>query len=239
MSFLRDKLFNLVISIIQLTPYPVTHNIEKARALRKAFWHINLERLEGDYFEFGVAFGNSLEAARLASRRSTARRLGVKSQARRFYAFDTFESFVSDDLDDDHATWRGVSFSFPYDSVVRRFKRHPEVKIFKGDATQLGSEGDFKASVAASMGDESKVAIVMFDMDLKGPTAGALRFIEPRLQTGSLMFFDEFFAFNGNPQMGESGALSEFLAQNPRISLREFAHYGDGGRVFQVQVRED
>lgn len=237
MSFLRDKVIDLFIHLMQLVPYPVTHNIEKVKAIRKAFWHLNLENLSGDYFEFGVAFGNSLRSAQLASKKSIAPRLGVHSQPRKFFAFDTFEAFSSRDEDDNHATWSGAKFSFPFKTVKARFRRNPEVTIFKGDVSDLGYNSSFRNKVMGEIGGNRKVAIAMFDMDLKGPTTAALSFLEPMLQNGSLLIFDEFYAFGGAEELGESGALREFLATNQNVALREFAAYGDGGRIFQVQLR--
>ncbi len=238
MSFLRDKLIDFFIYLMQVVPYPVTHNIEKTNAIRKAFWHLNLEKLSGDYFEFGVAFGNSLRSAQLASKKSIAPRLGVNSQPREFFAFDTFEAFTSSDKDDNHATWTGEKFSFPFETVKARFRKNPEVKLFKGDVSDLGHDSLFFKKVMGEIGSNRKVAIAMFDMDLKGPTASALRFLEPMLQNGSILIFDEFYAFGGAEELGESGALREFLVSNQNVSLREFASYGDGGRIFQVQLRE-
>lgn len=234
LTTVRDKLIDFVIFILQMTPYPVTHNIEKSKALRQAFWHINLESLPGDYFEFGVAFGNSLQSARLASKMSVAPRLGVFSQKRKFFAFDTFDSFKSSDPDDMHPTWSGSRFSFSFESVKKRFKRHDEVVILKGDVTDLGTESEFFEFVQKSMRTDQRVAIALLDMDLKGPTTAALKFLKPMLQTGSILIFDEYFAFRGDPSLGESGALADFLATNQDIRVREFGAYGDGGRVFQV-----
>ena len=213
----------------------MTHNIEKAKALKKIFWHVGIEGLPGDYFEFGVAFGNSMQAAVLASRSAKASFLGVKKMERRFFGFDTFDQFTSDDPSDVHETWVGGKFSFSFSSVSRRFSRYREVQLFKGDVTQLGVASDLRDQVdQATRG--CKVAVAMLDLDLKGPTASALEWLAPRLQNGSVLIFDELFAFLGSPEKGEMGALVDFLAAHPEISLREFSSYGDGGRVFQVGI---
>ena len=234
LTLLRDRMFDIFLAFIQRVPYPVTHNLEKARVLRKVFWHLNVEGMQGDYFEFGVAFGNSLEAARLAAKSGRAPRLGISSPDRRFFGFDTFESFSSNDKDDQHSTWQGRKFSFPYETVKKRFRRRSNVTVLKGDASDLGSATVFDRSARTQIGPSPKVAVAMFDMDLKGPTTGALKFVFPMLQDGSILIFDEFFGFGGRPELGESGALQDFLADHPELRLREYAHYGDGGRVFQV-----
>ena len=234
LSTLRDRMFDIFLAGVQRIPYPVTHNLEKARVLRKVFWHLNLEGLKGDYFEFGVAFGNSLEAARLAAKSARAPQLGISAPNRRFFGFDTFDSFSSNDKEDQHLTWQGGKFSFPYEAVKKRFRRRSNVTILKGDATELGGDTDFNRFAKEQIGADRKAAVAMFDMDLRGPTAAALEFVFPMLQDGAILIFDEFFGFGGRPELGESGALQEFLDKHPEIKLREYAHYGDGGRVFQV-----
>ena len=234
-SRIRDSLINLMLRAMNLLPYPFTHNLEKAATLRKVFWHIGIEALPGDYFEFGVAFGNSLQSAVFASRSAKADFLGVQAVGRKFFGFDTFEEFASDDPDDLHETWAGEKFSFSFSTVSRRFHRHPAVRLFKGDVTQLGVASDFR-EVVDSATQGSLVAVAMLDMDLKGPTSAALEWLAPRLQSGSVLIFDELFAFRGSYEKGEMGALGDFLAMHPEISLREFSSYGDGGRVFQVQI---
>ena len=232
---IRDGLINLLLRAMNLFPYPVTHNLQKAMALRKAFWHISIEALPGAYFEFGVAFGNSMQSAVLASRSAKARFLGVPAIQRQFFGFDTFDQFVSDDPEDFHETWAGGKFSFSESRVRKRFTRYPEVSFFKGDVTQLGVESEFRTLVNSST-QGSLVAIAMLDMDLKGPTASALEWLAQRLQNGSLLIFDELYAFGGSFEKGEMGALGDFLLTHPEITLREFSSYGDGGRVFQVQI---
>lgn len=64
----RDKLIDSVLYLVQRGPNPVTHKIEKAKLLKKVFWHINIERLHGEYFEFRVAFRNSIQSLVLASK---------------------------------------------------------------------------------------------------------------------------------------------------------------------------
>ena len=73
------------------------------------------------------------------------------------------------------------------------------------------------------------------EMDLGAPTLAALNWVEPKLTNGSCIFFDEFFAYAGDPERGEAGAWQAFLSQHPDISARHFKTYGDGGVVFQVQ----
>ena len=71
-------------------------------------------------------------------------------------------------------------------------------------------------------------------MDLFGPTLAALQWCRPRLQPGTIIMLDEYFAFGGRKDRGEALALSMFCTQFPEIELRQFNFYGAGGAVFIV-----
>jgi hypothetical protein len=73
-------------------------------------------------------------------------------------------------------------------------------------------------------------------MDLYKPTKSALDWISDCLQNGTFLVFDEYFAFLGDKEKGESRALKEFLEENPKIHVRQISTYGAGGAVFVVQI---
>lgn len=148
----RDKLIDSVLYLVLRGPNPVTHKNVKAKLLKKVFWHINIERFHGEYFEFGVAFRNSMQSLVLASKFARAGFFGVGSQDGKFFGFDTFESFQSNDPGDEYETWVGDKFSFDLDTVSRGFARNPQVMQTRGDASRLGSESDFRDTVDSSVG---------------------------------------------------------------------------------------
>jgi hypothetical protein len=230
MTFTTD----LVLRIFCLIPAPVFHNLGKARALKISFWHLAIDQIDGAYVEFGVASGNSMRSAELSSSSSYSKSLGVKHIERNLYGFDTFASFSSDKDEDNHPTWDGENFSVSIDQVSKRFKRQKDrVKFFKLDATKIDSH-----TVLDDYVPEDSIAIALLDMDLGSPTAYALNWIRPKLKSGSIIIFDEFMAFKGDPILGESGAYSEFLRQNPEITSRVLTTYGDGGIVNQITINE-
>lgn len=62
---------NLVTLFWQSIPIPVIHNLQKATMLKKVFWQQNVDAVQGDYLEFGVAHGNSMKSALLASQKTS------------------------------------------------------------------------------------------------------------------------------------------------------------------------
>ena len=83
------------------------------------------------------------------------------------------------------------------------------------------------------------IALALFDMDLSDPTYNALEWIFPKLQSGSILIFDEFLGFSGDESRGECHAWRSFLIVHPEVASREFFKYGDGGVAFQITMLND
>jgi hypothetical protein len=227
---------DLVLRTVGLIPAPVIHNLAKSLTIKMAFWHLAVDQVEGAYVEFGVASGNSMRSAEIAEKNTHSKSLGIARVMRELVGFDTFESFRSDSPADVHSTWQGDNFSVPISRVKRRFRRSKDrVSFHAMDCSKLGPPSDKYGPIDGYVRSE-KVALVLFDMDLGGPTEKALDWVASKFQSGTIVIFDEFFAFRGNPLMGEPRAWSLFLERNPRISARMIRTYGDGGTVFQISM---
>lgn len=230
-SFLVD----LVLNLWQGVPSLVLHNLEKAHAIKKIFWHLNVDQFSGCYIEFGVAHGHSMRSAEIAERTSESKVIGVKRVHRNLYGFDTFEGFVSHTADDAHPVWEGTLYTAPINEIRRRFRKSSNVRFIKMDATKLvEAEGNIVG--AERFGIDESAAIILFDMDLYEPTLSALRWSRQLLQTGTFLLFDEFFSFGGDSNKGESRALNEFLEGNLDVRVRDYGSYGVGGKIFVVEL---
>ena len=230
--FKSSVLVDLILWVWQSVPAPVLHNLSKARTLKILFWHLNVDQIPGVYVEFGVAHGHSMRAAVLASRRSGSKTIGVRAIDRKMFGFDTFEGFKSTSQLDKHSTWEGDLFTKSLVEIRRRFKNDRNVYFHKVDASTLADDNSIVP--AENFNILESAALIMFDMDLYAPTKSALLWSRQLMKPGTFLVFDEFYAFAGSSSKGESRALSEFLALNPRIALREVMTYGAGGQVFVV-----
>jgi hypothetical protein len=229
------KISDLILWLFQLVPPYVVHNFGKANCLRMAFYHANLDSIPGCYAEFGVASGNSLRSAEIAERKSHSRMLGIEKVSRNLYGFDTFEGFASLATEDQHKVWSGTGFSFDFSKVQKRFKKNRDrVNIYKMNMSLLESDS---TNLDLFIQDDY-IAIALFDMDLGDPTFKTLKWIRPKLKSGTILIFDEFFGFKGDPDRGESKALCDFLRIYPEILTRELYRYGDGGVGFQITVQD-
>ena len=74
----------------------------------------------------------------------------------------------------------------------------------------------------------------MIDCDLKSAALLALNFSKNILQKGTIILFDDYIFFKGDPNKGEYAAFEEFKKLNPKIKFREAFEYGYGSRAFIV-----
>ena len=236
-----SRLVDLVLRLWLKVPAPVHHNLGKAAMIKKCFWHLNVDSIEGDYLEFGVAMGHSMRSADLAERSCHLPSLGIEYQPRKLIGFDTFSSFNSNEEIDSHPTWTGTNFNVELAKIRRRFKKDIDVRIFlnKCDASNLIDDLGSPTITHESTGMVGDIALLLLDMDLYGPTLAALKWCRPRLQVGTIIMLDEYFAFAGRKDRGECLALTHFLEEFPEVELRHFNFYGSGGSVFIVSSLGD
>ena len=236
-ALMLSKLSTLYQYFATLIPTTASHNMAKLDALRVVFHNLALDKIEGPYVEFGVAYGNSLKSALRANKKTSFKILGISSFERRFLGFDTFEGFSSHDVSDLHETWNGSLFSSTLAQVGKRFRMKDNVSLYKVDVCRINEDQNRINFNIQELVIEESVAVVLLDMDLKAPTLEALMWIEPKLVEGSVVIFDEFFGFAGNDSLGEAGAFQEFLRIFPEIRFREVMRYGTGGVVFQISSK--
>jgi hypothetical protein len=67
-----------------------------------------------------------------------------------------------------------------------------------------------------------KARVVHIDSDLYESAVDALAFITPMVQTGTIVIFDEYYHFRGDPRKGEACAFAEWLEANPHIIATEY-----------------
>lgn len=191
-----------------------------------AFVRFN-NRIPGDYLEFGVWKGGTFTSAFHFARR-------YNLDAMRFYAFDSFEGLPE---------IKGLD--------AEGFKQFDKGQF-------LCSEKQFRSNIAGNGVDLDRVetvvgwfdkvlnnttkgklplqkaAVIWIDCDLYESTVPILDFIVDYIQDGTIIIFDDWFCFKGNPNRGEQRAFREWLARNPQITASEFYKFGWGGDSFII-----
>ncbi|MEK6706813.1 MAG: TylF/MycF/NovP-related O-methyltransferase [Candidatus Poribacteria bacterium] len=222
----RNFLFqNLAAWLVSKIPCVVSHNFQKYGALKKAFYLTALERLDGDYLEFGVFTGSSFVFSMKIHRQ--LRYLGdIKT---RFFGFDSFTGFGKVSDEDKHPFYLDSIFTVNAEKVIRNIKkqgRRCETTIVKGYF-----EESLKEKVIADFGIQ-KSRIVFIDCDLKEPSRLVLEFVRPSLQQGMILVMDDFFSYRGSETKGVAGAFYEFCEKYPNLKWRKLLDYGYGGAAY-------
>ena len=234
-SYLINALWlqTFAISIYSRLPIPVYHGLSKVVALKKAFYYIGLDELEGDYLEFGVFQGSSFISAH-----KCWKSIGSSHHIpRAFFGFDSFEGVKVRSEADEHPSWIDGAFEVDFQKVQKRISRSLKGADWK--LIQGYLEDTIEGKEAGELGI-GKVAIALVDVDLGVPAKIALDFIKPSLQEGSIVIFDDYLFYKGSPDRGEQWAFAEFQRENANFVFRRLFDYGVSGRAFVLsEIRGD
>jgi hypothetical protein len=210
------------------------------------------EQVEGDYLEFGVYRGSTMIQAHNAIRRSYLDRAADRTRihsprfrenvgrawdAMRFFAFDSFQGLPAlQGPDRQTADFAEGKFSCSEDQFLARVGANgvdlSKVIIVPGWFT------DTCNAVTIERHQMRAAAIVHIDCDLYESTRVVLKFIEPLLVDGSVLIFDDWYAFRGNPGLGEQRAFREWTPTVPHLTFNEFQKEGPWRNSFIVNRRE-
>lgn len=151
------------------------------------------------------------------------------------YAFDGFQGLPEP---------RGVDSEAIYKQFQRGEFRCSEEEFVKAMAARWVPReaytvipGWFEETLTSDLYDRINLrsaAIVWVDCDLYESARLALKWVRPLLQDGSLIIFDDYYCFKGNPHFGEQRALKEFLAENPELEVTDYARFSSVGQAFIV-----
>jgi hypothetical protein len=212
----------------------VNQGLSKSMGLLAGFHLLSRIEVEGDYLEFGVfrgeTFRNAIRAAQQGFRATKERRFRG-----RFIAFDSFRGLPQvASMRDGMNPYAQGEFS----SSRADFERN------------LGSMlGRFPIEIVAGWFDETltaataerlrlrQAAFVNIDCDLYESTVPVLSFVTPLLQTGTILYFDDWFSYRGSMNHGEPRAAREWLERHPEIRLIDYRQVGITGKMFVVNVQ--
>ena len=192
----------LVVRLIAAMPPAVEHNVEKTKAIKKALYFAFLEKIEGDYVEFGTFEGTSLIAAfecDLKFRRPD-------TPPRTYWGFDSFEGFKYFDEQDRHPFFGEGDLASSYDKTRQRIERH-----FGDRADWNLVKGYFEDTIRTKTALEfgiRKISVAFIDCDLGSPARLALNFMAPALQNGTIFILVPFNSSGEPIQIWFSGACS-------------------------------
>lgn len=199
------------------------------------------EMIRGDYIEFGVFQGNSFlnayrslhqafrsRVADVGTGNSSAQQAKERQDiidSMRFFAFDSFQGLPElEGVDQDTKDFAEGQYSFDEQSFCSKVQD-------KGvdPAKMITVPGWFDQTCVDSTRQKHNIesaSVVWIDGDLYASAVPALKFITPLLQDGTVIVFDDWFAFRGNPNRGEQRAFREWLETLDGYVATEFQKEG-------------
>lgn len=174
------------------------------------FCHIN-RPIDGYYMEFGC---HEAKTMRLAWRHTQYLFNWT------YLAFDSFEGLPEIEQIDRQEIWQ-------------KGKLKTEEQHFVDLVTGAGMprerlrtvKGFYDASLTPALAQQllpRKAAVIYIDCDLYKSTVPILRFIPPFLQPGTIIVFDDWNCFGGDPARGERLAWREFREAHPQLRFEPF-----------------
>lgn len=224
------------ISDIEKNVSKISSNLLFSRVAR----FLACEKISGDYIEFGVfrgdAFARFFHTLEEAFQIRIAQDMGgnkeeIDRQERmniwnnmRFFAFDSFKGLPSlNEKDTSTGDFAPGQYSC-------------DLECFKANIINLGVplervtpvKGWFEDTCNLKTAYEhqlEKAAVVFIDCDLYSSTKTVLEFIGDFLQDGTILIFDDWFSYRGNPARGEQKAFYEWASSEPIKSRFRFTEY--------------
>jgi len=219
--------------------------------IHKAAEIVSSEHIEGDYLEFGVYRGSTFIQAfhtihksyndRALDRtavHSPAFRTKVRQlwDSMRFFAFDSFQGLPPLTGPDVHTRdFAEGKFACSEKEFLARAGENG-VDLSKV-VTVPGWFSDTCLAETIRRHDMRAAAFVHVDCDLYESTRVVLKFIEPLLVDGTVLIFDDWYSFRGNPALGEQRAFREWIPGLPHLTFTEFQKEGPWRNSFIVNVR--
>lgn len=176
--------------------------------------------------EFGVFKGGTfVEAYKMANTKQLNKI--------RFFAFDSFEGLPEitglDKKSDQFAKGEYSASLDVFNSTLKNSGINPkDVQIVKGWFNDT-----LNADTKKRLGLKS-ASVVWIDSDLYESAVPVLDFIYDLIVDGTILVFDDWYFFKGNPNQGERRAFGEWLKKHPELSVSEFHKYFWHGNSFIV-----
>lgn len=200
---------------------------ERQRLIWQTFDYLKENQVYGDYHEYGCHKAMTFRMALADADRKDIEWM-------KFYAFDSFEGLPEPSgIDRFHLNWKRGALTTSESQFMKLVKK--QGKLVDRVETVKGFYNQSLTSVLQKsfLEKNQKVAFAFIDCDLYESTVDVLKFIDPLLQPGSVIYFDDFYHFQGDPARGEQKAMREWLEKSKWL-LNPHLQAGWFGKSFIV-----
>jgi len=207
----------------EITRNQVNRQVEKWKSFQLIFDYITDNKLDGDYYEFGVHKARTFRMALVEARYQNMNDM-------EFYAFDSFEGLphaAGDHID----TWSQGALA----TSKSKFKEYIKTSGFPLDGIHL-IEGYYDQSLTNDLLNKiikrRRPVFITIDCDLYDSAVPVFKFIENTLTKGCVIYIDDWFGgYKGDPTKGVAGAFNEYKQQS-KWKFQEHLSIGWFGKSF-------
>jgi len=190
------------------------------------FCHIN-RPTTGYYFEFGCNEANTMRMAY-----DNFHYLFDFT----YVGFDSFEGLPKIDEIDRQEIWEEGKLKTSEKDFIRIVTSHgiPRKKL-------ITVKGFYDTSLTPELKNKllpTKAAVIYIDCDLYKSTVTVLDFIKDFLQRGTIIVFDDWNCFHGDPDKGERRAFREFREKNPDLIFEDFVSTNEAKSFIFIKKKE-
>jgi O-methyltransferase len=223
----------------------------KATIIYKAAQIITAELVQGDYLEFGVfrggSFVNAFQTLKRVHEENSADaghyrnadycgKVRAAWEGTRFFAFDSFAGLPETRGLDIHSNdFTGGKFSCSVEDFTRNLRGHScdldKVVIVPGWFDDTCCDGTLEKHALR------RASIIHIDCDLYESAKVVLKFISPLLVDGTVIIFDDWYCFRGDPRFGEQRAFAEWTETMPEWIFTQYQKEGPWRNSFIVNHR--
>jgi len=174
--------------------------------------------ISGDYYEFGVNKCRTfIKAMKI-----------LPPYVKHYHGFDSFKGLPKFEKGDDHPNWSPGLMNPGRDANY--FKKYL-IKQGINETFFTLVEGFFKETLP-SYNPPRKANIIFIDCDIVSSLKTVLEFIPRVLQDGTLVYFDDYFSYRGNPNTGQQKAFAEFRSRQKDFQFSEYNNYPPFAKAF-------
>ena len=177
-----------------------------------------INKIQGDYVEFGVYQGEMMYAAAKI----------LSPHIRKYIGLDTFTGLPRPHKEDTEL------FVFESAGFMAAPREAAETVLSGFDTTLI--EGDFRRKKVQEKfkGEVSKISVLTIDCNWPSSMRAALLVSYPFLQSGSIVFIDDYFV--GTRQANFNDKVLNEITEQSKLRFKEFMTYPPCARAFLVEA---
>lgn len=191
----------------------------------------------GNYYEFGVGWGGTF-ISYIRALKAFCKDTKKDVYSYNMFGFDSFEGLPKKkSLKDNHPSWHAKCFSHSLSEIKQKVSEQG-IDLKRGNIHFI--KGFFEKTLTPSFRNKLRKwapSIVTIDVDYYSSAKTVLKWLRPILTSGTIFYFDDIWAFHGNPNYGELAAINEFNEAGEGY-LTPYPILGRIGSVFIYSKKE-